>query len=67
MSYKLYYGETFREGGFWNTDGDKVFFDLKRKEEAIVMTLKDEEFNKLIIGCKTPGRNCSNHSKGARQ
>jgi len=53
-SNELYYGGTFREGGFWNTDGDKVFFDLKRKEEAIVITLKDEEFNKLIIGCKTP-------------
>ena len=53
-SNSLYYGGTFREGGFWNTDGDKVFFDLKRKEEAIVITLKDEEFNRLIIGCETP-------------
>jgi len=51
---ELYYGGTFREGGFWNSDGDKVFFDLRRKEEAIVITLKDEEFNKLIIGCETP-------------
>ena len=50
----LYYGGTFREGGFWNSDGDKVFFDLRRKEEAIVITLKDEEFNKLIIRCETP-------------
>ena len=50
----LYYGGTFREGGFWNSDGDKVFFDLRRKEEAIVITLKDEEFNRLIIGCETP-------------
>jgi pyruvate dehydrogenase complex dehydrogenase (E1) component len=51
---ELYYGGTFRDGGFWNSDGDKLFFDLKRKEEAIVITLKDEEFNKLIIGCDTP-------------
>jgi len=53
-SNTLYYGGTFRDGGFWNSDGDKVFFDLRRKEEAIVITLKDEEFNKLIIGCETP-------------
>ena len=50
----LYYGGTFRDGGFWNADGDKVFFDLRRKEEAIVIDLKDEEFKKLIIGCETP-------------
>ena len=50
----LYYGGTFKDGGFWNADGDKVFFDLKRKEEAIVITLKDEEFKRLIIGCETP-------------
>jgi len=53
-SNELYYGGTFREGGFWNSDGDKVFFDLRRKEEAIVITLKDEEFKRLIIGCQTP-------------
>jgi len=53
-SKELYYGGTFREGGFWNSDGDKVFFDLRRKEEAIVITLKDEEFKRLIIGCETP-------------
>jgi len=50
----LYHGGTFREGGFWNSDGDKVFFDLRRKEEAIVITLNDEEFKRLIIGCETP-------------
>jgi len=50
----LYYGGTFKDGGFWNSDGDKVFFDLRRKEEAIVITLKDEEFKRLIIGCETP-------------
>ena len=50
----LYFGGTFRDGGFWNIEGDKVFFDIKRKEEAIVITLKDEEFNRLIIGCENP-------------
>jgi len=53
-SNELYYGGTFRDGGFWNLDGDKVFFDLRRKEEAIVITLNDEDFKKLIIGCETP-------------
>ena len=53
-SNTLYYGGTFRDGGFWNADGDKVFFDLRRKEEAIVITLKDEEFKRLIIGCEAP-------------
>ena len=51
-SNEMYYGGTFRDGGFWNSDGDKVFFDLKRKEDAIVITLKDEEFKRLIIGCE---------------
>ena len=51
-SNELYYGGTFRDGGFWNSDGDNVFFDLKRKEDAIVITLKDEEFKRLIIGCE---------------
>jgi hypothetical protein len=48
----LYYGGSFKDGGFWNSDGDKLFFDLKRKEDAIVITLKDEEFKRLIIGCE---------------
>ena len=51
-SNELYYGGTFKDGGFWSSDGDKVFFDLKRKEDAIVITLKDEEFKRLIIGCE---------------
>ena len=51
---EYYYGGTFREGGFWNTDGDKLFYDLKRKEEAIVISLVGEEFNRLVIGCETP-------------
>ena len=47
-SNELYYGGRFRQ------DGDKVFYDLLRKEEAIVITLKNENFNRLIIGCETP-------------
>ena len=51
---ELYYGGTFKEGGFWKADGDKIFYDLKKKEEAVVITLKDEEFKRLVIGCDTP-------------
>ena len=58
-SMGLYHGGTFREGGFWNSDGDRVFFDLRRKEEAIVITLKDEEYKRLIIGCETPDETVS--------
>jgi len=52
----FYTGGRFREGGFWNLDGDKWFFDLKTKEakDAIVITLQDDEFDKLVIGCETP-------------
>jgi len=47
-SNELYYGGRFRQ------DGDKVFYDLLRKEEAIVISLKNEDFSRLIIGCETP-------------
>ena len=52
----FYTGGRFREGGFWNLDGDKWFFDLRTKEakDAIVITLKDDEFKKLVIGCENP-------------
>jgi len=50
----FYTGGRFREGGFWNLDGDKWFFDLRTKEakDAIVITLKDDELNKLVSGCE---------------
>jgi len=47
-SNELYYGGRFRQ------DGDKVFYDLSRKEEAVVISLKNEDFNRLVIGCETP-------------
>jgi len=47
-SNELYYGGRFRQ------DGDKVFYDLLRKEEAIVISLKNENFSRLVIGCETP-------------
>lgn len=44
----LYFGGTFVQ------DGDKVFYDLSRKEDALIITLKDEEFKHLIIGVEDP-------------
>jgi len=52
-SNELYYGGRFRQ------DGDKVFYDLLRKEEAIVISLKNEDFSRLIIGCETPDETVS--------
>jgi len=44
----LYFGGTFVQ------EGDKVFYDLARKEDALTITLKDEEFKHLIIGVENP-------------
>ena len=48
--YGFYFGGTFRQ------DGEKIFYDLKRKEDAIVIELCDveEEFSRLIIGVDNP-------------
>ena len=46
------YGSYF--GGTFVQDGDKVFYDLKRREDAVVITLKDEDFERLIIGVDDP-------------
>ncbi|EOH63707.1 hypothetical protein [Enterococcus mundtii] len=46
------YGHYF--AGIFVQDSNKVFYDLKRKENAVVITLKDEEFNRLIIGVEDP-------------
>jgi hypothetical protein len=48
--YGFYFGGTFRQ------EGDKVFYDLKRKEDAIVIELCDieEDFSRLIIGVDNP-------------
>jgi len=44
----------FYYGGKFKQDGDKVFYDLKKREDAIVIELKDEEFKQLIIGVDDP-------------
>ncbi len=49
-AYGFYFGGTFRQ------EGDKVFYDLKRKEDAIVIELceAEEDFSRLIIGVDNP-------------
>jgi len=47
-SNELYYECRFGQ------DGDKVFYDLLRKEEAVVLSLKKENFDQLIVGCENP-------------
>jgi len=44
----------FYYGGKFKLDGDKVFYDLKKSEDAVVIELKDEEFKQLIIGVDNP-------------
>jgi hypothetical protein len=45
---QLYYGGRFRQ------DGDNVFYDLLRKEDAVVITLKNEDYKRLVIGAENP-------------
>jgi len=44
----------FYLGGTFIQDGDKVFYDIKRKEDAVVISLKDEDFQRLVIGVENP-------------
>ena len=44
----------FYYGGIFVQDGNKVFYDIKKKEEAVVITLKDEEFERIVIGVENP-------------
>ena len=41
-------------GGIFVQDGDKVFFDLLKKEDAVVIELNDEEFKRIVIGVEDP-------------
>ncbi|MCL2216519.1 MAG: hypothetical protein FWB91_05805 [Defluviitaleaceae bacterium] len=41
-------------GGSFVQEGKRVFYDIKKKEEAVVITLKDEDFESLIIGVDDP-------------
>ena len=40
--------------GSFTQDGDRVFFDLKSEEEAVVIKTKDERFKRIIIGVDNP-------------
>lgn len=42
--YGFYFAGTFVQ------QGNKVFYDLKKKEDAVVITLKDEKFDYLVVG-----------------
>lgn len=44
--YGFFFAGTFIQ------QGNKVFYDLKRKEEAIVITLKNERFDCIVVGVK---------------
>ena len=44
----------FYFGGTFIQDGNKVFYDLARKEDALTITLKDETFKQLIVGVNNP-------------
>ena len=44
----FYYGGTFAQ------DGDKVFYDIKKKEEAVIIMLKDEDIERIVIGVDDP-------------
>ncbi|MCL2195109.1 MAG: hypothetical protein FWB76_04070 [Oscillospiraceae bacterium] len=44
----FYYG-----GQFWQ-EGRRVFYDLKKREDALVISLKDGDFDTLVIGVDNP-------------
>jgi len=41
---------TFYYGGYFSQEGRNVFYDLKRREDAVVITVKDEDFDTVVIG-----------------
>jgi len=47
-AYGFYFGGTFKQ------DGNKIFYDIKKKEDAVVISLNDTEFDTLIIGVDDP-------------
>ena len=44
----------FYYGGNFYQDGKKVFYDLRKKEDAVVISLNDTEFDTLVIGVDDP-------------
>jgi len=41
---------SFYYGGYFHQEGRNVFYDLKRKEDAVVISVKDEDFDTVVIG-----------------
>ena len=41
---------SFYYGGYFHQEGKSVFYDLKKKEDAVVITVKDEGFDTVVIG-----------------
>lgn len=46
----VYFGGTFVQ------DDNRLFYDLARKEDALTITLKDEDFKQIIIGVEDPAK-----------
>jgi len=44
----------FYFAGSFVQDDNRMFYDLKGKEDAIVISLKDEQFDFVIIGVENP-------------
>ena len=42
--------DSFYYGGYFHQEGRNVFYDLKRRENAVVISVKDESFDTVIIG-----------------
>jgi len=47
-------GNGFYFGGTFRQHGKTVFYDLKKREDAVVISLKDDNFDTLIIGVDDP-------------
>jgi len=47
-AFGFYFGGTFRQ------HGKTVFYDLKKREDAVVISLKDDNFDTIIIGVDDP-------------
>ena len=46
--YGFYFGGTFKQ------KGNKVFYDLRKKEDAVLIKLKNTKFDTLVIGVDNP-------------
>lgn len=47
---RLGLGGTNKWAGTWILDGEKIFWNVSRKDTPIVIQLKNEKFSRLVIG-----------------